>query len=66
MAILTIIINGLTCGKVVNALGMIHEPHIKRKLMSKSVRDILYNAHSELNYLKQEPSLAFSDWEKVK
>ena len=32
MAMLTIIVNGLTCGKLVNYVEMITYPEIKRKL----------------------------------
>ena len=53
IAVLTVVVNGLTCGKVVDALGMINYPHIKRKLLSKCVRDVLHNAQNKFRHLKQ-------------
>ena len=65
MAVMTIIINGLTCGKIVNALGMVNYPHIKRKLLSKCVRDVLHNAQSKYRHLKHEPFVVFAEWREV-
>ena len=41
MAFLTIVANGLTCSKVVDYVGMIHIPGIKRKLFKRCIKDIL-------------------------
>lgn len=41
MAFLTIVANGLTCGKLVDYVEMIHYPEIKRKLFRRCVKDVL-------------------------
>ena len=41
MACLTIVFNGLTCGKVVSWVEMIHIPPIKAKLLKRSLRAVL-------------------------
>lgn len=41
MAMLTIILNGLTAGKVVSYVEMIKIPAIKKKLFNSSVRKVL-------------------------
>jgi NhaP-type Na+/H+ or K+/H+ antiporter len=41
MAVLTIVANGLTCGKLVDYVEMIHYPEIKRKLFRRCVKDVL-------------------------
>lgn len=41
MAVMTIVVNGLTCGKIVNYIEMIHVPEIKNKLFKRCVKEIL-------------------------
>ena len=41
MAVLTIVANGLTCGKLVDYVEMIHYPEIKRKLFKRCIKDVL-------------------------
>ena len=41
MAMLTIIVNGLTCGKLVNYVEMITYPEIKRKLLKRCIKEVL-------------------------
>lgn len=65
IAVLTIVVNGLTCEKIVNALGMVSYPHIKRKLLSKCVRDVLHNTQNKFRQLRNEPSVCFADWQDV-
>ena len=48
MAMLTIVVNGLTCGKVVNHLEMISYPEIKRKLLKRCVKDVLSSTQKKL------------------
>lgn len=35
---LTILVNGLTCGKLVNYVEMIVEPEIKKKLLKRCIK----------------------------
>lgn len=48
MAMMTIIVNGLTCGKVVNYVEMISYPEIKRKLLKRCVKDVLSSTQKKL------------------
>ena len=41
MAMLTIVVNGLTCGKVVNYVEMISYPQIKRKLLKRTIKNVI-------------------------
>ena len=52
MAMLTIIVNGLTCGKVVNYVDMISYPEIKRKLLKRSIKTVLTKTQEKLKELK--------------
>jgi NhaP-type Na+/H+ or K+/H+ antiporter len=38
MAVLTTVVNGFTCGKVVDYVEMIHYPEIKKKLFKRCVK----------------------------
>jgi NhaP-type Na+/H+ or K+/H+ antiporter len=49
MAVLTIVINGFTCGKVVDYVEMIKSPEIKRKLFKRCVTDILAKTQDKLH-----------------
>ena len=41
MAMLTIVVNGLTCKYVVNYVEMIHIPEIKGKLLKRCIKEVL-------------------------
>ena len=65
MAMLTIVVNGLTAAKVVNYVEMISYPEIKRKLLKRSIRNILAKTQEHLVELKSEPDLAYANWKEV-
>lgn len=48
MAFLTIVINGLTCNKLVNYLEMIIVPEIKEKLLKRCVKKVLIFTQEKL------------------
>ena len=52
MAVLTIVVNGLTCGHVVNYVEMISYPEIKRKLLKRCVKDVLASTQKKYKELK--------------
>ncbi len=41
MAFLTIVLNGFTCGKLVDYVEMIHYPEIKKKLFKRCIKTVL-------------------------
>lgn len=65
MAMLTIVVNGLTCSKVVNYIEMIDYPEVKRKLLKRCVKDVLSSTQKKLKELKNEPSVAYAEWKDV-
>ncbi len=65
MAFLTIVVNGLTCGKLVAYLGMIEYPMIKEKLLRRCVRGVLSSTQHKLKELKVEPDCAYANWQAV-
>lgn len=52
MAMLTIIVNGLTCNKLVAYLEMIKVPEIKNKLLQKCLKRVLEETQDKLKELK--------------
>ena len=48
MAMLTIIVNGLTCGKVVKYVEMVNEPEIKAKLLKRCIKTVLSSTQKKL------------------
>lgn len=48
MAMLTIIVNGLTCGKLVNYVEMITYPEIKRKLLKRCIKEVLSTTQQKI------------------
>jgi hypothetical protein len=65
MAFLTIVVNGLTCGKVVDYVEMIHYPEIKRKLFKRCVKDVLDSTQKKMKEIKGDPDLAYAKWKDV-
>ena len=65
MAMLTIIVNGLTCSKVVNYVEMIYYPEIKKKLLKRSIKIILSKTQEKLKEVKGEPDMAYAKWQEV-
>lgn len=65
MAVLTTVINGLTCGKVIDYVEMVHYPEIKRKLFKRCVNDVLLKTQFKLKEIKQDPDLSFVKWKDV-
>ena len=65
MAMLTIIVNGLTSGKVVNYVEMIKIPAIKKKLLNSSIRKVLDKTQEKLKEIKNEPDMAYAAWKEV-
>jgi hypothetical protein len=52
MAFLTIVVNGLTCGKLVNFVGMIYYPEIKKKLYKRCVKNILQSTQQKFKEIQ--------------
>ena len=52
MAFLTIVLNGLTCGKVVQWVEMIRIPPIKGKLLKRALRAVLESTQLKLKEIK--------------
>lgn len=65
MAMLTIVVNGLTCNKLVNYLEMINVPEIKEKLLKRCVKKVLLDTQERLRELKNEPSISYAKWKDV-
>jgi hypothetical protein len=65
MAFLTIVVNGLTCGKLVDYVEMIHYPEIKRKLFRRCVKDILESTQTKLKEIQQQTDFAYAKWKDV-
>lgn len=53
MAVMTIIVNGLTCGKLVDYVEMIHYPEIKKKLFRRCVEAVLQSTQMRLKEIQQ-------------
>jgi hypothetical protein len=65
MAMLTIIVNGLTCNKLVAYLEMIKVPEIKNKLLQKCLKRVLEQTQDKLKELKSETSVSYAKWREV-
>lgn len=65
MAMLTIIVNGLTCNKLVAYLEMIKVPEIKNKLLQKCLKRVLEETQDKLKELKSETSVSYAKWREV-
>ena len=65
MAMMTIIVNGLTCGKVVDYVQMINTPEIKEKMLRRCVRRILESTQDRLREIKNEISVSYAKWRDV-
>lgn len=65
MACLTIVLNGLTCGKVVSMVEMIHIPPIKGKLLKRSLRAVLESTQLKLKEIKADSSFSYAKWRTV-
>ena len=62
---MTIIVNGLTCGKVVDYVQMINTPEIKEKMLRRCVRRILESTQDRLREIKHEISVSYAKWRDV-
>ena len=49
---MTVLINGLTCKKVVEWVEMINVPQIKIKLLKKCIKEVLTNAQNKFEEVK--------------
>lgn len=65
MACLTIVLNGLTCGKVVNFVEMIRIPPIKGKLLKRSLRAVLESTQLKLKEIKSDSAFSYAKWRAV-
>lgn len=54
MAMLTIVVNGLTCSKLVGYLEMIRVPEIKEKLLKRCIKKVLNSTQAKLKELKAD------------
>ena len=62
MVIMTVLVNGLTCKKVVEWVEMIHVPQIKLKLLKKCIKDVLNNTQNKCEEVKTDPDLKKAKW----
>ena len=65
MAVLTILVNGLTCGKLVNYVQMIVTPPIKDKLFEICLKKIEQRTKEKMSELKANSYVSTADWKKV-
>ena len=65
MAVLTILVNGLTCGKLVNYVQMIVTPPIKDKLFERCLKKIEQRTKEKMSELKANSYVSTADWKKV-
>ena len=65
MACLTIVFNGLTCGKVVNYVEMIRIPPIKGKLLKRALRAVLESTQLKLKEIKADSAFSYAKWRTV-
>lgn len=65
MAFLTIVVNGFTCGKLVDYVEMIHYPEIKKKLFKRCIKTVLESTQIKMKEIQQEPDLAYAKWKDV-
>lgn len=62
MATLTLLINGTTCGKLVNYVEMIEKPAVKEKLYRKALSDIMVKTDEMIEDMKSDRFLSLVDW----
>ena len=65
MACFTIVLNGLTCGKVVNFVEMIRVPPIKGKLLKRALRAVLEATQLKLKEIKGDSAFSYAKWRSV-
>ncbi|MBS1889752.1 MAG: hypothetical protein JST59_00535 [Actinobacteria bacterium] len=65
MAVLTILVNGLTCSKLVNYVQMIVTPPIKDKLFEICLKKIDQRTKEKMSELKANSYVSTADWKKV-
>lgn len=65
MAMLTIVVNGLTCNRLVAYLEMVKVPEIKNKLLQKCLKRVLESTQDKLKELKADPSVSYAKWKEV-
>ena len=63
---MTLLINGTTCGRLVNYVEMIDKPAIKQKLYQRCLKDIIKLTDRSIEDLKTNRFLSMVDWGKVK
>lgn len=66
MATMTLLINGTTCGSLVNYVEMIEKPAIKEKLYRRCLKDIIKRTNKTIEELKNDRFLGLVDWDKVR
>lgn len=65
MAVLTILVNGLTCSKLVNYVQMIVTPPIKERLFVSCLKKIEQRTREKLSELKSSRFLLTAEWKEV-
>jgi NhaP-type Na+/H+ or K+/H+ antiporter len=65
VAMLTIIVNGLTCNKLVAYLEMINVPEIKNTFLQKCLKRVLEQTQDKFKELKSETSVSYAKWREV-
>jgi len=64
-ATLTLLINGTTCGMIVNYVQMIKIPPIKVRLLKNSIQNMVANTALKEEELKVDTFRTLTDWSKV-
>ncbi|EGR31636.1 sodium hydrogen exchanger family protein, putative [Ichthyophthirius multifiliis] len=62
---ITLVINGTTCGILVEYLNVIEFPGIRRKILQNSIKDMVSACDEKMKQLKTYQFLEMADWEKV-
>lgn len=65
MAMLTIVVNGLTASKLVGYLEMIRIPEMKEKLLKRCLKKVLESTQIKLKELKSDESVCYAKWKSV-
>ncbi|EGR27161.1 sodium hydrogen exchanger family protein, putative [Ichthyophthirius multifiliis] len=64
-ATLTLLVNGTTCGALVNYLRIIEVTDVKKRLVQNSMRNMINVCNDKLKKLKSDQFLQLADWNKV-
>lgn len=58
-------INGSTCKKLIEFVGMVQPSEVKKKLVQRCVKEVLSSTNEKFKELKTEPSVAYAEWKTV-